>query len=123
MEAVRKLTGGLGVDLAIEAVGTPATWVQAFKMAKKGGVVLEFGGCPPGAEVCFEAAPIHYGEVSVVGSFHASPRDFERALRLIASGEVKAKPLITDRLPLERIHEAFKRLIESRRELKIAIIP
>ena len=123
VEAVRKLTGGLGVDLAIEAVGTPATWVQAFKMAKKGGVVLEFGGCPPGAEVCFEAAPIHYGEVSVVGSFHASPRDFERALRLIASGDVRVKPLITDRLPLERIREAFKRLIESRRELKIAIIP
>src|SRR5262249_51518478 len=45
-EAVRNLTGGRGVDAAIEAVGTPETWQLAARMVRRGGVVNFFGGCP-----------------------------------------------------------------------------
>ncbi len=45
-ERIMQLTGGYGADVAIEAIGLPATWEQALKLARKGGTVLEFGGCP-----------------------------------------------------------------------------
>ncbi|NIR87796.1 alcohol dehydrogenase catalytic domain-containing protein, partial [Candidatus Bathyarchaeota archaeon] len=50
VEKVRRLTGGYGADVVIEAIGLPATWEQALRMVRKGGTVLEFGGCPPGTE-------------------------------------------------------------------------
>ncbi|MEM2511483.1 MAG: dehydrogenase, partial [Candidatus Methanomethylicia archaeon] len=66
---------------------------------------------------------LHYGEVSIIGSFHASPQEFHQALNLIASNIVNVKPLITDSYPLERIREIFQMLTTSKKALKIAIKP
>jgi len=45
VEKVRQFTDGYGADVVIEAIGLPATWEQALKLVRKGGTVLEFGGC------------------------------------------------------------------------------
>lgn len=123
VEAVKKLTKGHGADVVIEAVGLPATWEQALKMTCKGGMVLEFGGCPPGTEIKLSTDALHYGEVTVRGAFHATPTHFKRALNLIASGALDVKPLVTRRMPLCRIKEAFEILGSSKTEIKIAIQP
>ncbi|MEM0008313.1 MAG: zinc-binding dehydrogenase [Candidatus Bathyarchaeia archaeon] len=122
-EAVRKATGGYGADAVIEAIGQPATWEQALRLVRKGGTVLEFGGCPPGTEVRFNAEKLHYGEVTVLGAFHATPMHFRKALNLIASKSINVAPLITRRMPLEKIVEAFQILATSKNEIKIAIQP
>jgi L-iditol 2-dehydrogenase len=123
VEKTRRLTSGYGADVVIEAIGLPATWEQALRMVCKGGMVLEFGGCPPGTEIKLSTELLHYGEVKVMGAFHATPRHFKKALNLIASGALDVKPLITRRMPLERIQEAFETLIASKSDIKIAIIP
>jgi L-iditol 2-dehydrogenase len=123
VEAVKRLTKGHGADVVIEAIGLPATWEQALKMTCKGGTVLEFGGCPPGTEIKISAESLHYGEVAVRGAFHATPTHFKRALNLIASGALDVKPLVTRRMPLSRIKEAFEILVSSKTEIKIAIQP
>ncbi len=120
---IRDITSGLGADVVIEAVGLPQTWEQALKFVGKGGTVLEFGGCPPGTKVEIDADLINYSEVTLLGTFHAAPHDFDVALKLIASGAVKAKPLITKKMRLYEIEEAFERLLTSKEDLKIAIIP
>ncbi|MCD6262879.1 zinc-binding dehydrogenase [Candidatus Bathyarchaeota archaeon] len=120
---VREMTGGLGVDVVIEAVGLPQTWAEALRLVKRGGRVLEFGGCPPGTSIQLETELLHYGEVTLMGSFHAAPAEFERALRMIADREVDVRSLITRRMRLEEIAEAFEVLSTSKKELKIAIIP
>jgi threonine dehydrogenase-like Zn-dependent dehydrogenase len=51
VERVRQLADGYGLDVVIEAIGLPATWEQASEIVRKGGTVLEFGGCPPGIEM------------------------------------------------------------------------
>jgi L-iditol 2-dehydrogenase len=107
----------------IEAIGLPATWEQALKLVKKGGVVLEFGGCPPGTEIKVATEPLHYGETTVLGTFHATPLHFRKALGLIASRTVDIRPLITRRMKLEEIKEAFEVLSTSKSEIKIAINP
>ncbi|MFQ5712095.1 MAG: zinc-binding dehydrogenase, partial [Candidatus Geothermarchaeales archaeon] len=123
VERVKQLTGGRGADVVIEAVGLPETWEQALEMVKKGGTVLEFGGCPPGTRVGLEADLLHYGEVALLGAFHAKPHDFEVALSLIASGAVRVKPLITREMGLGEVEEALRILSTSKKDLKIAIIP
>lgn len=123
VERVRALTGGYGADLVIEAIGQPQTWEQAMRMVRRGGTVLEFGGPPSGAKVTVDTELIHYGEVKVLGTFHAYPVHFRKALNLIASGAVDAKALVTRKIRLENIAEAFELLGTSKREIKIAITP
>ena len=123
MEAVKQFTHGYGADVVIEAIGLPATWEQAFKLVRKGGTVLEFGGCPPGTEIKINAELIHYGEVTVLGTFHTTPLHFKKALNLIASRRIDVRPLITRKMKLDAIEEAFKILSTSKNEIKIAIEP
>ena len=122
-ERVRQLTSGYGADVAIEAIGLPSTWEQALKLVRKGGTVLEFGGCPPGTEVKVNAEILHYGELTMLGTFHTTPLHFKKALNLIASRTIDVRPLITRRMKLEEIKEAFKILSTSKSEIKIAINP
>jgi len=100
-----------------------ATWEQALKLVSKGGVVLEFGGCPPGTEVRINAEQVHYGELTIMGAFHTTPLHFRRALDFISSRTIDVRPLITREIGLEEIHEAFEALLTSKREIKIGIVP
>jgi L-iditol 2-dehydrogenase len=122
-ERVREFTGGYGADVAIEAIGLPATWEQALKLTKKGGKVLEFGGCPPGTEIKVNAEQLHYGETTILGTFHTTPLHFSKALDLLASRTIDVRPLVTRKMKLENLKEAFEILSTSKSEIKIAIIP
>lgn len=123
VEKVRQLTGGYGADIVIEAIGSPVTWEQALRLARKGGTVLEFGGCPPGTEIKLNTEMLHYGELTVLGAFHTTPLHFRKALNLISSRTVDVRPLVTKRMRLEDIKQAFEILSTSKNEIKIAIAP
>jgi L-iditol 2-dehydrogenase len=119
---VHELTGGKGADIVVEAVGRGETWEAAPNLARKGGTILLFGGCGTGTSVSFEAGRIHYGELHIQGSFHHTPSAVERAFRLIVSGQVFIKPLISHEMPLERAEEALQ-LMASGKALKVALRP
>ncbi|MGD0027392.1 MAG: zinc-binding dehydrogenase [Candidatus Bathyarchaeia archaeon] len=123
VEKVRKLTDGYGADVAIEAIGLPATWEQAIRLVRKGGTVLEFGGSPPGTEIKLDTEMVHYGELTVLGAFHATPLHFRQALDLIASRTIDVQPLVTKKMNLDEIRQAFDLLLTSKTEIKIAIAP
>ena len=66
------------------------------------------------------------GEREIVGSLsHVYDQDFAQALELLASGDIRAEPLISDRLPLERAVDAglLALIAEPSRHLKILISP
>ncbi len=119
---VREITGGRGPEVVIESAGTPEAWESATRMVSEGGTVLFFGGCPSGTAVSLDTGKIHYGELKLVGAFHHTPKDVEVALRLIASGAVQVRPMITKQMPLSQVEEAL--LTMGRGEaIKIATIP
>jgi L-iditol 2-dehydrogenase len=72
-------------------------WRLLPDLVAPGGRVLLFGGCAPGETVAWDAARLHYSEISLIGSFHYSPDDAREALRMLASGEVDPGPLLADR--------------------------
>jgi len=123
VEKTKQLTEGYGADVVIEAIGTTATWEQALKMVRKGGTALMFGGCPPETEIRVSTEQLHYGETTILGTFHTTPAHFKKALNLIASGTVNVKPIITRKMMLDEIEKAFETLTTSKSDLKIAIIP
>jgi L-iditol 2-dehydrogenase len=119
---VMDLTSGRGADIVVEAVGRLETWESAPVIARKGGTVLLFGGCPSGTAVSFEAEKIHYSELHIQGAFHHTPAAVERAFRLIVSGQVSIKPLISHDMPLQNAKEALE-LMGSGKALKVALRP
>ncbi len=122
-EAVRKKTDHQrGADVVIEAVGTPETWALATSMARPGGLVNFFGGCPSGTQVSLETRPLHYSELTLKGVFHHTPAYFAQALDLINNHSIDVEALITARVPLASTLEVFDLLLHKR-GVKYALIP
>ena len=93
---VKELTGGVGVDSVIMAIGLPQLVGETLGLARKGGVVNLFAGFPGRGETTIEANLIHYNETVVVGTSSSTLRHFEKALALIEAGRVQVKCLVTN---------------------------
>ncbi len=120
-EALRALTGE-GPGLIIECTGTAEVWRQAPMWAAPGGRVLLYGGLPAGSQPAFDATRLHYGEVDLVGTFHFRTQDVVEALRLLASGEISPRGLISGVRPLDAIREVFSDLDQGV-GVKYAVVP
>lgn len=121
-EVVRDLTDGYGADSVIECAGDPEAWGLAARLARKGGSVLLFGGCPAGSDVTFDTGRVHYGEMALLGSFHYTPRDVRESYHLLISGGVDWTPLISGSIPLEDVESGLRRMMD-RECLKLAVLP
>ncbi|MFQ6113183.1 MAG: zinc-binding dehydrogenase [bacterium] len=122
IEAVMELTRGFGATWVFECTGRPLVWEQSVSMVSKGGTVILFGGCPTGTSVSFDTARLHYDEITLVGAFHFTPRDVEKAFQLLAERKIDVRKLITDFCPLKDLEKAFDSLIEGE-GVKFAIVP
>lgn len=121
---VKKLTNGMGVDVAIDCVGGP-TIPTSVKLARNGGRVVVVG---IGEEaVPFNFNDILYSEKTILGihGYTGYFSEFIPAVDLIASGKVNAEPLITGRIKLDDIIEkGFEELINNKEtNLKIIVTP
>ncbi len=120
---VRSMTGGRGVDAAIEAVGTPGTWESAVQMVRKGGTVNFFGGCPSDSRIQIDTSLLHYSEITCKASFHHTPRHIARALEIISHGNITARDFVKGEEPLANLLEVMRYLTSHNGHLKTAIIP
>ncbi len=113
---------GDGPDVVFEAVGRPEAWEEAARVVRPGGLVILFGGCPPGTRACFDTGRVHYQELTLRGVFHHHPTHIRTALGLLAGGAVPAEAFISGEVPLSRLGEALE-LMAARRGLKYAVNP
>jgi L-iditol 2-dehydrogenase len=123
VRVVRELTGGRGADVVIEAVGTPQTWELCVQLARRGGAVNFFGGCPSDTRVSLETALLHYSEITCKASFHHTPAHISRALELISEGIVTARDFVNREEPLVNLLSVMRQLMSHNGHLKTAIIP
>ncbi len=112
---------GATFDVVIEAVGKAETWEAAVQLARKGGVVNFFGGCPSGTTVALDTARIHYSSLTLLASFHHTPRTIRRALQLIESGIIKAADFVDGECPLSKLPQLFESMAAGNRAVKTLI--
>jgi Zn-dependent alcohol dehydrogenase len=113
VEHVRSLTGGRGVDYAIEVIGTAATIRQAFDCLAKRGIAVVVGVTPFTSEVSVPIMPLVYEERVLTGSVYGSSRpktDIPRLIDLYRAGKLKLDELLTRRYPFKEINEAYAAL-------------
>ena len=120
VEAVKRLTGGYGVDVAIEAVGSPKAITQAMKATRRGGRLNIFGVSPEDAVWEVKPFELYEKELTITTSYR-SPFTFQRAVKIALSGKVKLKPLISHIFRLEEIHRAFE-VAEKRLEGAVKVL-
>jgi len=119
---VKDLTDGRGADVVIETAGVPEVWEMALSLARKGGTVVMFGGCPEGTHISLDTGRVHYGELTIKGVFHHTPRTVEKALQLLSEGVVKGRSLISERVPLQDVQQALEMVMHGE-AIKVAILP
>ena len=109
-------------DLVVEAVCKPETWEAAVRLVRKGGVVNFFGGCPSGTAVQFDAGHLHYSNVTLLASFHHTPRTIRRALDLIENGIIRAADFVDGECPLTKLPELFHSMAAGNRAVKTLVL-
>jgi L-iditol 2-dehydrogenase len=97
------------LPLVFEAVGRPEAWRAAVQAAQPGGTVVFVGGCPAGTDAELPTHPVHYDELDLCGAFHHSRDEVERALTLLAGGDVAWEAWAGPRIRLEDLAGALAR--------------
>lgn len=121
-EQLAKLLDGDGeVDVVFECSGVPAVADTALEVIRAGGtiVVLALYDDP----VTFNPTVLVQKEIRFQGSIAYTGDDFGDAVALIASGQVQAGPLITQRHRLDDIGEAFEVQLQKDQSLKVLVTP
>lgn len=101
---VRRLFDG-GADIAIEAIGHPATIEQAFDCVRTGGRLCVVGYTDQTAGL--NAARLMFREMEIVGSLGCRPVDYPAIIQLVAQGRIRVEPVVTHRFPLAEINQAL----------------
>ncbi|MDR1292001.1 MAG: alcohol dehydrogenase catalytic domain-containing protein [Clostridiales Family XIII bacterium] len=107
---VFRLTNGVGADYVVEAVGTPATYEQAFRMLRRGGKLESFGICSEGDMMQLDPFQFVLNEKKVSGSCAGIGNDWGDAIKLLRYGRVDPTPMISMVVPLEETEQAIHEL-------------
>lgn len=105
-EALLDLTGGQGVDVAIDYVSATATLEAGARALRKRGRLVTLGGA--GQAFQADALAMLLNEQDLLGSRYVSRADIVEALELVARGEIR--PLVTDIRPLEEAEALHERV-------------
>lgn len=121
---VKRLTDG-GVDVAIEALGTPQTFESAIRCLRPGGTLSSLGVYSGKLQIPLDGFTAGLGDHHIVTTLCPGGKErMRRLLTLVQSGRFDPTPLITHRFKLEQITEGYKLFGEqSDGVLKIAITP
>lgn len=123
VEEVMKITGGIGVDNVIEAVGNPRTYEQAFKMLRRGGKLEAFGICAEDAASQLEPYQFVLGEKKVSGSCAGIGNNWAEAITLLQYGVVKPQPMFSMAVPLSELETALEELKTNKDLTKVFVCP
>jgi L-iditol 2-dehydrogenase len=118
--AIRDLTGGRGLDAAIEAAGENAA-VDAAVEAVRPGARVVLAGIPAHERVSFLASPARRKGLSLILS-RRMKHTYPRAIRLAVAGRVDLRGLVSHRFALEQAAGAFA-AAATREGLKVVVEP
>ena len=111
-DVVLDVTDGRGADLGLEAAGLESTLSRTIDLTKVGGEILVFGTLTGGSGG-LPYYQFYYKELTIYNPRAAQPTDYERGIRLVASGALDVEKIITHRFSLEEAVGAFEAVQDS----------
>jgi alcohol dehydrogenase len=105
---VRRATSGYGVDVAVEASGSPEAFTSSLSLARTGGVVVLAGAVLPTPPVAVVPERLVRGQLTIRGVHNYAPADLLRAVRFLADSRYPFETLVSGWLPLSETERAFE---------------
>ncbi|MEC8947618.1 MAG: S-(hydroxymethyl)mycothiol dehydrogenase [Actinomycetota bacterium] len=113
VEAIRAVTDGNGVDVAIEAVGLPVTYQQAFNARDLAGTVVLVGVPNPEATLELPMIEVFGRGGSLKSSWYGDclpTRDFPMLIDLYLQGRLDLDRFVSETIALDEVEEAFHKM-------------
>jgi L-iditol 2-dehydrogenase len=123
LSAVPRAAKGRAIDVVINAAPSLAAVDLAFKLLPKTGRISLFASVPKDNPLLsLDVNNIHYKQITVFGASDSTARDHTDAVRLLASGRVSLKPLVSGVIALKDFFTAMDR-IRAQDAFKLLIAP
>jgi S-(hydroxymethyl)mycothiol dehydrogenase len=113
VEAIRDLTGGFGVDIAIDAVGRPETWQQAFYARDLAGVVVLVGVPTPEMRLEMPFLDFFSRGGALKSSWYGDclpTRDFPMLVDMYQQGRLDLDGFVSETIALDQVEDAFEKM-------------
>ena len=113
VEEIRALTGGNGVDVAIEAVGNPITYEQAFYARDHAGTVVMVGVPNPQMKIELPMIEIFGRGGALKSSWYGDclpTRDFPMFIDLYMQGRLDLDAFVSETIALDEVEDAFHKM-------------
>ena len=125
VEEIPRLTGGRGVDVAIEALGTQATFEAALRVLRPGGTLSSLGVYTTDLTIPLGAFAAGLGDHRIITTLCPGGKErIRRLMSVIEGGRVDLGAMVTHRFKLDGIESAYD-LFSHQRDgvLKVALTP
>jgi len=125
VEEIMRLTGGRGVDVAIEALGTQGTFEACLRVLRPGGTLSSLGVYSGDLTIPVGPFAAGLGDYRIITTLCPGGKDrMQRLMSVIASGRVDLGSLVTHRYRLDDIEAAYE-LFANQNDgvLKVALTP
>lgn len=125
VEEIMRLTGGRGVDVAIEALGIQQTFESCLRVLRPGGTLSSLGVYSSNLTIPLGAFAAGLGDHRIVTTLCPGGKErMRRLMSVVASGRVDLRSMVTHRFKLDQIEQAYD-LFANQRDgvLKVAITP
>lgn len=113
VEEIRALTGGFGVDVAIEAVGRPDTYEQAFYARDLAGTVVLVGVPRPDMRLDLPLLDVFGRGGALKSSWYGDclpSRDFPMLIDLYLQGRLDLDAFVSEKIGLDDVEAAFDKM-------------
>jgi threonine dehydrogenase-like Zn-dependent dehydrogenase len=112
IQAIKSFTGGKGVDVAIECVGSGKTVRWAAESVVIGGRVVVIGLSPEPVHL-MEITQFVRKEVTLMGSSAFEIKEINQLINLVASGRLDLSHSVTETLTLDQVNDGLDRLAQN----------
>ena len=109
IQKIKEITGGMGVDLALEFIGLKETIEQAIRCVRVGGRIVVVGLGPEAISLLPPTVFVR-SELSLLGSYGSTTLEIQNVIDLVASGKLNLSDSITERFSLEEVNKGLDHL-------------
>lgn len=114
-DKIREITGGRGVDVAVEALGKPLTFAQCTQSVRDGGKAVMIGLTKSGAVGEIDINRLVRRQIKVIGSYGARARqDLPKLVKLAETGIFNLKAAVSRKCEFEEVGKAYQDLDQGK---------
>ncbi len=122
-QKLKEINDGRLADQVVVCTGATSAAMVALDCVESGGTILFFAVPDPSVKLPVPINQFWRNEITMRTSYGAAPNDLEDSLRVLATGRLNVKDMITHKLSLREAQEGFRLVAEAGQSLKVILEP